>query len=256
MANLTVTLDSGCSLPCALVRSARAKYVRLKLSPKGELTLVVPHKRSLSAADAHTVLRDMVPWIERALRRVEARAQLLPQPVPLEIPASICLPGLGESWQVYCVPVLPGLALKAEAKVRVKAEQGRLLLQGNVDNIPACCRALQKWLMAHVREWLVRLVFTMAARHGFNVCKVCVRGQRTRWGSCSVRGIVNINYRLALLETRIVEHLILHELCHLTHMNHSAQYKKYLQSFEPQWQHFERELDRAWRHLPPWIVEK
>lgn len=251
MTDIPVIMPSGDMLPCAVVLAPRAKYVRVRLSVQGELTLLVPPHKQLSPHEAENILQDMLPWIHKAWQRVQRRKARQPPPQALAVPECIELPAMGEHWQVQCVS---GPANSTRDRVTVRAADGHIVLRGSVHNIPLCCKMLQKWLMPHVTAYLQQSTHAMAARHGFSVNKVSVRAQRSRWGSCSRLGNINLNYRVMVLEKALVDYLILHELCHLRHMNHSAAYKACLHSYETRWSDFEKALTKAWHTLPPWIL--
>jgi predicted metal-dependent hydrolase len=68
------------------------------------------------------------------------------------------------------------------------------------------------------------LEFDTFARHGIGVTRVAVRNQRTRWGSCSPRGVVSLNWRLVQVPEAVRDYVILHELAHRRHMNHSERF--------------------------------
>ena len=66
----------------------------------------------------------------------------------------------------------------------------------------------------------------LARQHDVAIRSVSVRGQRTRWGSCSVRGTISLNWRLIQTPPFVVDYIIVHELMHRREMNHSARYWK------------------------------
>jgi predicted metal-dependent hydrolase len=78
------------------------------------------------------------------------------------------------------------------------------------------------WKLA--RRELPPLVLEAARLHGFNVKSVAVRSQRTRWGSCSARAVISLNWRLVQTPDFVRDYIILHELAHLRHLNHSQRY--------------------------------
>ncbi len=66
----------------------------------------------------------------------------------------------------------------------------------------------------------------LAQMHGITISRVTVRGQKSRWGSCSARGTISLNWRLLHAPPYVVDYLIIHELMHRRQMNHSARYWK------------------------------
>lgn len=69
-----------------------------------------------------------------------------------------------------------------------------------------------------------RLAKKMMGEGATPLRRITVRNQRTRWGSCSCRGTISLNWRLIQIPPEVCEYVILHELCHLRHMNHSPQF--------------------------------
>lgn len=70
---------------------------------------------------------------------------------------------------------------------------------------------------------------------GVRYTSVTVRDQKTRWGSCSSRGTLSFNYRLIFAPPEILDYVVVHELCHLTHMNHSADFWNMVGSVMPEY---------------------
>lgn len=86
----------------------------------------------------------------------------------------------------------------------------------------------------------------LAARHGFTYNKVFIKNNRSNWGSCSVRGNINLNLRLALLPPELCDYVLLHELCHLRYPNHGPRFHELLESVCPG----HRALQRRLRSYP------
>jgi len=63
-----------------------------------------------------------------------------------------------------------------------------------------------------------------AERYGVSFQKISIRNQRTRWGSCSRKGNLSFNYKIALLPPRLADYIVAHEVCHLREMNHSNRF--------------------------------
>ena len=82
----------------------------------------------------------------------------------------------------------------------------------------------------------------LAAAHGFTYARVCIKNNVSNWGSCSVRGNINLNLRLLTLPERLQDYVMLHELCHLKEMNHGPRFHALLESVCPGHRELEKEL--------------
>jgi predicted metal-dependent hydrolase len=103
-------------------------------------------------------------------------------------------------------------------------------------------RAEHKLLGAAART-LVRERLDYFNRHyGYVYGKIFIRNTRTRWGSCSSKGNLGFNYRIATLDARLADYIVVHELCHLKEFNHSPQFWALVAETMPQWKLLRREL--------------
>ena len=89
---------------------------------------------------------------------------------------------------------------------------------------------------------------------GLRPKRVQTRLQSTRWGSCSTTGTLSLNAALLLRSADELRYVVIHELCHLEHMNHSKRYWQLVKRFEPDYRQYERGLDKAWQSSPIWLI--
>jgi predicted metal-dependent hydrolase len=84
----------------------------------------------------------------------------------------------------------------------------------------------------------------LAARHGLTVSRVAVRNQRSRWGACSSRRVITLNWRLVQMPPDVSDYILLHELMHLRQPNHSPRFWRQVEAVCPGWREAERWLRR------------
>lgn len=84
---------------------------------------------------------------------------------------------------------------------------------------------------------------------GGSYSSITVRDQKTRWGSCSSRGTLSFNYRLIFAPPAVLDYVVVHELCHLTHMNHSKEFWNLVGSVMPDYKKHRKWLKEHGREL-------
>ncbi|MDE6640003.1 MAG: M48 family metallopeptidase [Acetatifactor sp.] len=84
---------------------------------------------------------------------------------------------------------------------------------------------------------------------GGSYTSVTIRDQKTRWGSCSSRGTLSFNYRLIFAPPTVLDYVVVHELCHLTHMNHSKEFWNMVGSIMPDYKTHKNWLREHGREL-------
>jgi hypothetical protein len=200
-------LSDGTELPVRVRVHARARSVRLLIRRAQGLVVTVPPGYDLRRLSE--VLNQNREWVERTLQELPA--------VPLQYrPNPIVLAAVGEAWTV-------GYESGDARRVTLRQlADRRLQVSGAIDHADAVRRVLAAWLIRQGRRRLVPWLLKLADELGFRVARVAVRMQNTRWGSCSTRNAISLNARLLLLPPRLVRFVMIHELVHTRHRNHSA----------------------------------
>jgi predicted metal-dependent hydrolase len=99
-------------------------------------------------------------------------------------------------------------------------------------------------LRARAAAELPPQLLALAARHGLTVARGAIRNQRSRWGSCSSRGHITLNFRLVLMPPEVREYILIHELMHLKQANHSIRFWRLVEAACPGFRDAERWLKK------------
>lgn len=120
---------------------------------------------------------------------------------------------------------LPRWGSKREAQQFVEASRAWIAdQQARRQRKPPVVSDNEPALRRRAKEELPRQLLDLAAVHGIGVHRVSVRNQRSRWGSCSRRGSITLNWRLVLVPDFVREYVMLHELMHRRELNHSPRF--------------------------------
>ena len=235
--------DRFAGLPLTLRPNPRARRVLVKLMPGKGIEVVVP--RRFDPALVPGILEEKRAWIERTRDRMQAAGLDLSGELP-DLPNVIDYRAWGRLVQVDY--------LDRPGRVRVVENAARLQVAGPVEDREAILEALRAHTVRKAREVLLPWLKRVGERTGLSHAALRVRRQRTRWGSCSARGTISLNAKLLFLPPELVEHLILHELCHTRHLNHSKAYWACVAGFQPDYRRLEDEVRHGHRYVPAWFA--
>jgi predicted metal-dependent hydrolase len=222
--------------------SRRARRVSIRVSPLGEVEVVIPPGFDRSIVPELIAHRQT--WLDQTRARMSQRIQAQPETHGLK-PLRVELLAIGESWQVDYAIGLRSSLLESRPVCRLTL----------ASDSPAqhTARHLRDWLQKRAREILPDWLRQTAAELELPCKRITVRGQKTRWGSCTAQHHISLNRSLLLLPAETVRYLFIHELCHTRHLNHSAHFWQEVARHAPNFKTQEGQLRDAARTLPLWV---
>ena len=108
---------------------------------------------------------------------------------------------------------------------------------------------IEKRYKKNARVLFTQRVAFYHAITGGNYTSITIRDQKSRWGSCSSRGTLSFNYRLVFAPPKVLDYVVVHELCHLTHMNHSKDFWNMVAEVMPEYKQYKNWLKEHGQEL-------
>ena len=233
--------EPGCEPGFDVRESARARRLSIKVFPRGRVEVVVPKRTR--PREVESFVNENSEWIKRARESFAVKHP----PEPFELPESIELRALERTITVRYV------AKTGVKSVRFHATGQKVVLSGQIGNEKLCIQALKRWLASMARKEFEPRLRALSGLTETPFNKLQVRAQRTCWGSRSGSGTLSLNLCLLFLEPELVRYLMIHELCHGRHMNHSKSFWRFVSRFEPNYKKLDRELTECWNRVPSWL---
>lgn len=185
--------NSGVETDRIIVRRSARKTLSLSVNREGEAIVLAP--LTARRDDIARFVQRHADWIAR--RRMELELAR----IDLADGSRICICG-------------KDLVIATGARARISSEKIYLPAEGRE-------RALTAFLKRITRERMLRFTREYAFRYGFSYRAIRVSSARGRWGSCSTNGVLSFSFRTALLTDGEARYIVVHELCHTRHMDHS-----------------------------------
>jgi hypothetical protein len=190
------------SVPLLMVHHARARRYLLRLRPDGTVRVTIPRRGNIK--EARYFAARNINWLEEQFQGLAAQ------------------PKTPDTWGLET-----GILFRGEM-VRIEADDGKIRFGSEMLNVSDTTTDFRPAIKKHMRKLAARelpaRVMDLASLYGINVTRVTVRNQKTRWGSCSRKGTISLNWELIQTPAFVRDYIILHELAHRKHMNHSDKF--------------------------------
>jgi len=220
----------GQQVPVTVTRHRLARRYVVRLAPDGEgLRLTVPRGASLAGGLAFAARQSA--WITRELDRQRERH------APWKTGSHTWFRG-----EQVPIAVSGSTAKFGEEVVRLGTPDADVR------------QAIEAKLRGLAADELPKRCYTLARDAGVRVADVSVRNQRSRWGACSSKHVITLNWRLVQMPRSVADYVIFHELMHVRQPNHSRRFWREVDSVCDWWRDAERWLRKHGRELLPAFV--
>lgn len=208
-------------------RIRSAKHLRLRILPSGQLVLTC-HPFTPQRA-INNFIAEHQEWIADKLSQVTAKQTAL-----TANPKTLLLHG-------------KELELRIQVKSgrsTIKIDANKILVTNTSEDHSEIRTILEKWYKSQARKHFESRVPLLCDVADQDIMRVTIRSQRTRWGSCSSRQTISLNWRLIMAPDWVSDYVIYHEVAHLTHMNHSNRFWQLVEEYFPRYKEAEAWLKR------------
>lgn len=208
------------TMPVVINRRKRARYLRLRLNYRNQVAVSVPwhcsHRKALRFVEKHR------EWLKQQLAcipRVHKVSQWLKK-----------YPFVSAYGNRFAACIDSNSCKRAGYLVDRERQEILLRMPDSHSDFDV---SLQRLIKSFAKEVISCRLKYHAQRLGLNFKKLSIRDQVSRWGSCSARGSISLNWRLVLIAPELQDYVMLHELAHLTEMNHSCRFWALLDQYDP-----------------------
>lgn len=226
-------IHEGSTIRYTVVRSARRKKtLTITIDPGNGVRVLVPARTP--NAEIEAIVRKRAGWILRKL------AEERPEPQPRRFATGEKLYYLGRE-----LPLLVQLTTGEPPSVSLEAGAFRIACPGGLpeeDRTAAIEHALLGWYRERAADLLRESVERWQPKVGISPARISIGDQKTRWGSCSSKGSLRFNLRLAMVPQALIDYVAVHELCHLLEANHAAGFWQHVHRVMPDFEARRRRL--------------
>jgi predicted metal-dependent hydrolase len=209
-----------------IIRGTRKKTVSIHVGPDA-VTIRAPQR--LSEGKIRMIMQKKARCIIDRQERIKRESQLHPLK---EFVSGESFPYLGRQYRLKVLKSVNGLSNTCHLmNGRLQVEISKNLPGEEAKN--AVKETLINWYKNHAENKINERIPHLAQKLGREPAAVQIKDQKWRWGSCSRTGFIRFNWKIIMAPVSVLDYLIVHELCHLFHQNHSATYWEKVQTIIP-----------------------
>ncbi len=213
----TLQIDKQ-TFTCSLRYSPRRRTIQIRVPKSDCLEIAAP--AGMAWEKIQKLIESKHPWILRQLKRLNAVAA---DPANASLTHGSTVLYQGAPHTLLLLADGQGKPTVTYSPCAISLHLTELIGQ---DNDPVVYQSLKRWYAEQSQEMLLERTRYWAAQMGVQPGRISLRDQKTRWGSCSSRGSINYNWRIIMAPPAVLDYLVIHELSHMLHPNHSPAFWK------------------------------
>lgn len=221
--------------PYKLKTHPRARHVKLRTSHTHGLEITLPAKFNLKHLP--DILETHKSWIIKQLSKIPLRCETLP--------TSLHLCALNETWPIHYIA--------STCKMTLIERAHEIVLTGDIKDHALCKKHLIVWIKERAQFFLTTHLDILSLATQLPYTSLSIRDQKTRWGSCNDVKAINLNYKLIFLPLALMQHIMIHELCHTKYLHHGKRFWQLVAKFDTYWQQHKKALREADQFIPQWL---
>lgn len=207
--------------PYTLKRLTRSRSIRVRVEPSGRVLVTAPKRASRYQIENFVL--DSANWIDRQRQKLSLRKLTNPT---LDWNRNIIM-YLGKLYQ---------LRLRLDYKLpKVELTPGIIEIAPITGLKTDAPKTLMHWLRNNAKDYFKVHVPKWSQTMKIPYRSIRLRQQKSRWGSCSSKGTLSFNWRLVHFKPEVINYVIIHELAHIRHMNHSPDFWKLVNKYDPRY---------------------
>lgn len=225
--------------------SQRAKRMSISVAHNGEVELIAPGRkyRRPSLPRIRNFAAENKDWILKTSNNFRNKIGI---PITQDRPDELDLKYLDQVIRIHYTDSLN------HGNRTLLERDGQIYIAAKLSN-QEVAKKLGVWLAKKAKQILLPELARRAKLCNLYFQKASIRGQKSRWGSCSSKGNISLNYCILLLPRVFGDYVLIHELCHLQHFNHSKRFWALVKQFEPDYLRIDRAINDHWIKLPSWL---
>lgn len=215
-----IIVNKGEKIVCRVYKKNNCKKMNLRVSADGIVKVSLP--KYLPYLCANNFIHDNLEWIEKKLVLSKLQKKSYNY--------------LGDNIRLVKI-------------IDANIKDFNYILKNNILTVYTSNESISEydiyinWLKLKANEYIPRRVEELSKRYNFIYNKINIKNLNSQWGSCSQRKNLSFNLKLMYFNSKVIDYVIIHELCHLKEMNHSKRFWKNLESIIPNYKQYKEQLN-------------